>query len=206
MNILDLKKGDKIFVGVKHCGNGFPKDAYMAEEVSVRDVMVRKTPMGNMEVRVRCQWSDYVQVFWSDGSIPVYASKENFFDGIAIEIPKLEKITGFISKELKLPVRNEYGLTHWIWDEEDKQPKERVLDLYTNGGISLFRLPKKWRGLYGSPEECRHDNKPVNVVKVTKEYLVRTDDDEYADWLLQHPDEYECNGDDECVSDASMVK
>lgn len=202
MNILDLKKGDKVYGGVMRKGNGCVVNMGYMEELTVRSIVPANRDYGASSdhtwLRIRLANNNGVitDEYLFDKSI--YASEEDFLDGKNISTAvtygeiwdKMAKIFG-LDKD-----RYGYALI-WKWDAEKKIAKSACWT--GNYNLANLQFPE---GYYPTKEACEKANRKMVTIEVTKTYLTEREEGDDAEWLLNHPDEYEWSDDDECMSDA----
>lgn len=204
MNILDLKKGDKVYGGLTRSGNGFATHMGYQERLEVRSVILRNGDLitggkgvdFNIRLRTECDGVIYAHEL-HDASI--YATKEDFLDGNDIQrfnIP-VEVVSQKLATACGLKVCKEGFPEVWEWNDVQKVPKIK----WWVKGFNLAE-PQLPEGYYATKEECEKANRKMVMIEVTKTYLTEREEGEDAEWLLNHPDEYEWSDNDECISDA----
>lgn len=201
MNILDLKKGDKAWIGVHRAGNGFVSDAEYLLEVEVREITF---PMDGDRFYIRV-WNGYEIVkdiigVYGISHAEISASQEDFIDGVFMSAPLKNDVVKSIANREGFQT-DVYGETIkvWTWDEDKKQAK---VANYRPDRIRLFSCSMP-EDIYPTKEACEKANRKMVTIEVTRTYLTEREEGADAEWLLNHPDEYEFQDGDECMTDAN---
>lgn len=198
MTILDLKKGDKVWVGTHPSGNGFNSDCEYATEMEVREIFAYPY---SKNIAVRLYGNDKVKTVSGrfDEYIDIYATKEDFANGANMKSVNMSQIHrhiatlyGFTSNGLKIE--------SWRWNEEHRKAEQYCFHFDTYGVLRIlsYRITDN---LYPTKEACEKANRRMVTIEVTRTYLTEREEED-AEWLLNHPDEYEFQEGDECMSDA----
>lgn len=204
MNILDLKKGDKVYGGLTRSGNGFATHVGYQEIFEVRSVILRNGDLitngksADFNTRLKTEGNDVIYACELHNA-SIYASEEDFLDGNAIQsfnIPVAD-VSEMLASACGLKVCKEGFPELWEWDTVKKEAKPK----WWVKGFNLAD-PQLPEGSYPTKEACEKANRKMVTIEVTKTYLTEREEGEEAEWLLNHPDEYEWSDDDECISDA----
>ena len=201
MNILDLKKGDKVFTGITRDG-GFANNVEYIEEMEVRDI---KVDLRNYEpdVLIRLAQDDiYVKVMRCKYCSAISKSVDDFKDGVFTEIPR-DKVFYKHFAQIWGCNLDKYGdaIEVWRWDESKKQACKYLLSRFTES-IFNSQLPE---GDYPAKEACEKANKKMVTIEVTRTFLTEREEGADAEWLLNNPDEYEFEDGDECATTANYA-
>lgn len=168
--ILDLKKGQKVWGGLKPQGHGFAEGSYMAYELTVTkcvlDIRFGNKHCNFFEYPLRLTYgSDMVIYNTSLCESAVYPTKENFIDGVnAIRFAYFYEIC----ERLNLEMDEMNNPQIWTWDADKKESV-----LFNKGSFTLdlldLRLPE---GYYASKEECDKANKKLETLVINKTYKI----------------------------------
>lgn len=204
MNILDLKKGDEVYGGLTHSGNGFATHVGYRGVLEVRSIILRNGDLilgsKGADFDVRLSYSDGRGVVYAcelhDASI--YATEEDFLDGNAIKCHNIP--VADVSKKLAtacgLKVCKEGYPEVWEWDGAKKEAKPK----WWVKGFNLAD-PKLPDGCYATKGECERANRKTIKVAIHREdtrivEVPVSTFDEALDWVDDHIDQIIDNADD----------
>lgn len=197
MNVLDLKKGDKVYGGLTRSGQGFATHVGYQEKLEVRSVILRNgdlmTGGKGVDFHIRLARTEGEGVIYAfelhDASI--YATKEDFLDGNAIRsfnIPVAD-VSQKLATACGLKVCKEGFPEVWEWDAVKKEAKPKWW-------IKGFNLadPQLPEGRYATKEECEKANRKTIKVEIVRKYTHVTDVEadtleEAKDWVADHIEE-----------------
>lgn len=207
MNILDLKKGDNVFVGVHRAG-GCATECEYVEKMEVRSIFAY---MRGQYAYVRLSDGNMVRELGGEygETINCYLSKDDFFDDVPMEVPRQSAFVKYITEREGYEVHNDLYPIVWKWDESSKKAYQSHIkpnndEWGVNGKVNIFtyRFPD---GCYPTKEACEKANKRMVTIEVTRTFMTQREEGADAEWLLNNPDEYEFQDGDECISDAQYA-
>lgn len=188
MNILDLNKGDKVFVSLTRTGNGFAYNAEYIEEMEVRDITADLC--NGAYLTIRLAKGDMVKIMYRDNHLTL--SADDFKDGIFPKFPTKQSIYDYLAQKTGCQVgRRTPALIVWMWNKYEKIAYEdEIYDICES--IFRFTLPD---GCYPTKEACEKANKKTIKMRVIQktERIVEVDAntiEEAEEWLDNHINEY----------------
>lgn len=190
MNVLELKKGDEVYI-LKHRLDGFTEGLY----VTKAEVLGMRLRNGNVNVRllIEDKHSGYIsECLFNESAENIFTTRDDAYFGRNVADASPADVSNWLSAKLGCVVSPTGIIYAYKWNDELKKAESYNI-LYRDGHIDIlsYELPD---GVYPTKEACEAANKKTVKVAVHKTVTRIVDveantHEEALDWIDEHIEE-----------------